>query len=507
MDRTVRMVSGWPGSTRAACALVAVALFYCYHEVAVTLVWQWASNDAYSYGVLIPPIAGYMAWRRRGRLAGDLVPARAAGTVVLTVGLATLAFGRRAGVVDIQEVSLLPTLMGLTLLFGGPAALRAMWLPIAYLSLMMPIWGVATERLHGPSQVLAAILAEQLLHLANVPVHRSGTFLVLPAVTLEVARLCSGVNYLIGVLALAVPAAYLFFTDALRRSLLLIVSIAIAVLANALRIGLIGILLHYGVTDQVHGPGHLLQGLLVALVGYAGLFGSIILLSRWQRCPGESGGVSLETPAIPWKATRHPGVWGTALISVLLLVVVGSVDVPAADARPILARQLEALPTSLGAWHRVESAPTAIGNAVSATVPSRMYRDGSGRRVEVKLGSVLGSTSEGGHALFVDALAGNAREFSIDVGDTSVAVNRSILTSGARKRPVIYWYDVEGEVLADSGAARILTLQHRLTGRGRLPFVVALTAIAPATVSEEAALAIVTSFARDFFGSRRRVGP
>ena len=50
-------------------ALVLVAAFaFLYRDVIAKLVSDWGTDDNYSHGFLIVPVALYFAWERRGRL-------------------------------------------------------------------------------------------------------------------------------------------------------------------------------------------------------------------------------------------------------------------------------------------------------------------------------------------------------------------------------------------------------------------------------------------------------
>lgn len=476
-------------------AVVILAFFYCYFDVFRTLVRQWITDDAYSYGVLIPPIAAYMAVRSWKARPVVLRAAPIGGAALVLGGIAVLAIGRSFGVVDIQEISLLPAIAGLVLAFGGYGALRRLWLPIAYLSLMMPVWGIVTDRLHLPFQLLSASLAAKLLHFSGVPVLHRGTFLDLPNITLEVARLCSGVNYLIGVVALSVPAAYLVFDDHLRRVLLLTTALTIAILANAVRVALIGDLLYYGITTHVHGPGHILQGLAVAVVGYVALLAAILSLMRWRRRPEPGAAVPSSAPIVasdPSPGARPYVSW--ALLVPALLLVFGGVTAPSTtDVRPQLREVMQQLPQSIGSWRAARNVQIN-----DSDVPSRTYVDPSGNAVEVYLGSVIGSATEGGATIIVDGFSGGAKPFTLrsDPGPTT-QINESRGTLHSRPVSVLFWYDVNGRVVADGLTAKLRTLWQHVTGQGRAPFTIILAASAAGAQDEQAVVPRLSSFARE----------
>jgi exosortase/archaeosortase family protein len=125
-----------------------------------------------------------------------------------------------------------------------------------------------------------------MLQAVGVPAAREGTRLLLPHITLVVAEVCSGVNFLIAVVAIGIPLAYLTLRSWSRRLLLVTFGVLVSILSNSFRIALIGILNYAGVGGDIHGPFHVLQGMFVAVIGYIALFAGASMLSRTERHRG-----------------------------------------------------------------------------------------------------------------------------------------------------------------------------------------------------------------------------
>lgn len=266
----------------ATTALVLVAFIAAYARVFGTMSVQWWSNDMYSYGYFVPLISFYMVWLRRKQLAKQEVrPNPIGGMVGVFCGVTVLFVGHAADIVTLQEISLMITLPSVVALLWGRTVLKFVLIPIAYLWLMIPIWEeLVTDSLHGPFQVLSATLGGGLLGVLGVPVYREGIYLQLSSITLEVARACSGVNYLISIIAIGIPMASLFLDTWGKRIALVVLGVVVAVLSNSVRVALIGLLAYYGFEGPLHGPLHILQGLFVSIVGYAALFGGLWILSN-----------------------------------------------------------------------------------------------------------------------------------------------------------------------------------------------------------------------------------
>lgn len=490
--------------------LVLLALFYCYWEVLGILVTQWSTNDAYSHGFLIPAISLGIVWNSRHRLVKlELRSALIAGTAVLVSGLGILLIGRAIDIVGIQELSLLPSLAGVVLLVGGRDVLRLLWFPIAYLAFMMPVWDVVTERLHYPFQQLSAHVGGYLLQTVGIPVLQQGTYLQLPNVTLEVARVCSGVNYLVAVAAIGVPLAYLTFPDWLRRCVLVGFGLAIAVLANPVRVALIGVFSHFGLSTNLHGPGHLFQGLFVAGVGYVALLCGVAVLTRWRvrPAPTPNGGTpgSRPTPTDAAAVMDRGGPehlrarYSTGAGLAIILLLSASLFGPSAlAARSDPKASLAWLPASIGAWQRVESADLET----RAYDAPHIYRNSLGQRVELRFGPVIPDYGTSTPAWWGD-ITRQATPLSLALsGNEVVTINRAVRAAGARRIPVLYWYDLNGRVSSDRIAAKLYTMWHRFTGRGRPPVAVFVKSTAEGS-GDEAVIDTATAFARDLVTALR----
>ena len=147
--------------------------------------------------------------RRREALAAlTPQPSWALGSVVLLRRRCCMTIAGRAG--GIQVLEQLAFLVSLTARRAHAVRRRrtsaSRWAALAYLLLMVPLWDGFTEPLHEPFQQRSAAIGIWLLHGIGIPAFREGTFITLPNLQIEVARVCSGVNYLVAVVALGLAA-------------------------------------------------------------------------------------------------------------------------------------------------------------------------------------------------------------------------------------------------------------------------------------------------------------
>lgn len=450
-------------------ALVSAAFLFCYAGVLMSLAGQWRSNDMYSYGFLIPVISGYLVWIRRKTLASlAAAPTPVAGWAVLGAGLMMQVAGKAGAVLVLQELSLIVTLIGGVLLLLGTGFLRVLWFPIAYLLFMVPVWDAVTDRLHYPFQRFSANLGVMLVQAVGIPVHQEGVYIQLPNITLEVARVCSGVNYLIAVFAVGIPLAYLFLQGWARRSALVGFAVTIAVLSNGLRVALIGVLSYYGLSGDLHGPFHVLQGLFVSVIGYGAIFGGLMVLSKTPSdLPVHSEGRK-DPPPGPLPSRQRGSRARVAMVSAVLAVAGGYVSWYEPIPVP-LKENLRDLPLVIGEWRGEGAVP---GDSVFRKVGAdrevfRTYRRPSGGTVHLYIGYF--ESQQQGREL-ADYRSGDlerdATPIEMDLGPgRTVVINQVLRGEGGRAKRSFFWYDLDGRIATNAFQVKSSAIWKALTSR------------------------------------------
>jgi EpsI family protein len=482
---------------RSSIALwtAALALALCYWDVLYMLVNQWWSNSMYTHGFLIPIIAGYVCWATRGNLPAVCQPSYSLGVPVIVGGLLLLTIGRAGSLAAIQELSLLPVMFGVALLVGGLPLARALALPILYLLLMIPVWEIFTNRLHEPFQLFSASSGTWMLRAIGIPVYREGTFIYLPNKTLEVAQVCSGVNYLVAIAAVGIPLAYLSRSTVTRRTTLVLFGVLVSIIANGVRVALIGFTTYYGlVSGDLHGPGHVFHGMFVAVVGYVALFlGAPRIvgtsLAGHETEESKSGGARL--------AMGPASKRGLAFAVALILLTMTVQHVGAARPEP---RELSAngIPLQLQGWRATggrleESAVRGVG--VDEEVVRSYELPGTGR-VHLYVGYY--SRQEQGKELIGEAaskLHANADDIDIALSSGERARIGELRRDEKSPRHVLFWYDINGQVTSDPTQVRLMTIRDVMLRRRSNGAIVAVTLDPAAGVSAAAATEAARAFA------------
>ena len=106
-----------------------------------------------------------------------------------------------------------------------------------------------------PLQLFASWVAENLLNLMGYPVLRDGNILELASQKLSVAEACSGIRSLLSLSFLSLVYAYFFDKRVWMRWVLFAATIPIAILANAGRVTITGMLSEIN-PELAHGFFH-----------------------------------------------------------------------------------------------------------------------------------------------------------------------------------------------------------------------------------------------------------
>jgi len=253
-------------------ALIVVLLSALYFTVLGRLVTEWWHDPETSHGFLVPPFAAYLVWTNRDRIRATRIQPSWVGVVVIAFGLGMLILGQYGAELFLSRASLIVVLAGMTVCFGGWPMLRELRFSLLVLLLAIPIPAIIYNQITFPLQILASKAASALLPVFGVPVLREGNVIDLPTMRLEVAEACSGIRSLISLFTLAIFYGYFLDKSVVRRTLLVLSSIPIAIGANAIRIVGTGLCVQYWDPDKAVGFFHEFSGWVVFLVSLGCLF-------------------------------------------------------------------------------------------------------------------------------------------------------------------------------------------------------------------------------------------
>lgn len=256
--------------------LTVVVVLLLYLPTLVWLVRSWLHNSYYSHGFLVPLVSLVIAWIERDSLKRE-EPSTGA-FLSLGLGMGMYVAGFAWDIRSLSAVSLVIVLAGLVWVFYGLKAVRAMAFPVAFLLFMIPFpyFNEISFRL----QNVSIHSCTWLLHALGLAITTSGSEITLDDTTFTIGLVCSGLNTLVALVALAAVFAYMLDGPAFKRVILFLLSFPLALLANALRIVSIILIAHFYDVGFATGFYHDISSLLFFLLAFL----SLILISWIAGC-------------------------------------------------------------------------------------------------------------------------------------------------------------------------------------------------------------------------------
>ncbi len=256
---------------------------FLYYPVISKLIADWSNDPNYSHGFIIPIISAYLIWERNESLKGIALYPSGFGLLILIGGLFLYILGYVGAELFTMRVSMLVVMAGLIISNFGLPLFKAVLLPYGYLYFMIPLPYILYDSIAFPLKLFVAEYSVLALQKINIPVYREGNIIMLPQITLEVADACSGIRSLISLLALGVAFAYFSQKTRMKKIILVLSTVPIAVLANAIRVIGTGILAHFYGQGAAEGFFHEFAGLAIFSVAIFSLiaFGMILNKVKW----------------------------------------------------------------------------------------------------------------------------------------------------------------------------------------------------------------------------------
>jgi exosortase len=299
-----------------ALGVWALALLWAYWPALREMAARWSNDPRYSHGFLVPVFAGLVLWTRRGLLKGQEARPSWGGILLVALGVLLHLAGGFVGFQWLDAVSLVPTLAGVTVLFGGRVAWRWAWPAVVFLLFMMPLPYQLEVALAHPLQRLATTASTYALQTLGLPAVAEGNVILIEDLQIGVLEACSGLGMLVTFFALAAFVAFVSDRPLHQRLVAFASAAPIAVLMNLVRITVTGVLYVVADRELARVVFHDLAGWLMMPLALAALWLELMVLDRLiVKVPRPSGPLpvvlpkgrpALPPPALPRDDTPQP---------------------------------------------------------------------------------------------------------------------------------------------------------------------------------------------------------
>jgi len=225
------------GATLTLALLSFLCFIYTYKKTFLWLYERYTSPASYySHGFLIPLISAYLIWRKKDQLQRACPSSSGVGLSLIALTLVVHILSVWTHIFFTSGFSILILAVGLSLYLFGPEFSRKIAFPLGFLAFMFPLPLQAISAFSLPLKLMVANIAADIVKALGVPLFREGAIIHLAKTSLAIGDPCTGIRSLISLLALGALIAYFSNTTTLRRVILVLFAIPVAILANTLRV-------------------------------------------------------------------------------------------------------------------------------------------------------------------------------------------------------------------------------------------------------------------------------
>ncbi len=288
-------------------------LLLAYHGTVAQIVGRWNSDGGYSHGWLILGLVGWILWERRRRLFSVVAGARWPGYLLGFGASVAWLLGDIISVQAVQHLALLGVMVTLPMMLfgwrGGLPLAGAMGL----LLFTVPIWEATIPLLQG----MTVRAVDFCLDLTRVPAYIVDNVVNIPSGQFRIVQGCSGMHFFVSGFALAAVYAYLYLRTWPHRVVLVGVTLAVAILANWVRVYVVILAGH--LTDMQHflvTVDHYLFGWIMFGLALIPVF----FFAMWLERREERAGLGPETTAAGGASLAGTRILASSVAGLLLIL-------------------------------------------------------------------------------------------------------------------------------------------------------------------------------------------
>jgi exosortase A len=452
------------------------------------MAWQWWDSSTYNHILLIPPILVWLALQRSDETARLIPQAWWPGLIVVAGAVLLWVLGAFSGLNLARQLAVVVMLQGAALALLGPRVAAAQLFPLAYMLTMVPFG----DELIPFLQTITAKLTMMLLAVTQIPATIDGVFITTRFGYFEVAEACSGVKFLIAMVAYGALVSNICFQSRARRAAFMALSLLVPVLANGVRAwGTIFIAGKRGIAFA-ESFDHIFYGWV-----FFALVMGLVMAAGWRFFDRAVDAQLVDVAAIEvspllGRLSRLEVPSGGALGAIAALALAGIAWSGAANRMTAPMPDLIVLPDVPG-WQLANDAPAAEWRPLHTGADHRLkgrYTNGQGHTVDLSfaLYASQGDGSEAGG--FGEGALPLGSQWAWEASGPAFADAKSdvIQAPGPVHRLAVTWLRTDGLVSGSNTRLKLANMRDRLLLRARPTMALILSAEARAGQPPEAAI-------------------
>jgi exosortase len=274
---------GWSrGHLWAALGAAALCMLVAGNAWADLLSIAWRDEES-SHALLVPVMAAWLVWVRRGRIRRCTPAGRLIGTLCLATGWALWSIGYRYQIQSFWHGgAVVMTIGGVLTVLGVDAFLS--FLPVfCVMVFLVPVPATVRHWIAVPLQQFTAQMTQGVAEVIGIGVERRGSLLMINGKEVAIAEACNGMRMVFTLFMACYVFAFVTPLHGYVRFLVLATSPLVAVVCNVAR--LVPTVWMYGhMSPSAAEVFHDASGWAMLLIAFVGLMG-IVKLLRWAMIP------------------------------------------------------------------------------------------------------------------------------------------------------------------------------------------------------------------------------
>ena len=250
-----------------------------YGSVLADLAKDWWTEPNLSYGLLIPPLALYIAWVGRSATLAIQPESDSRGLFLIAASCVLYILGKLGSEFFLPRISFVLLIAGIIWTFWGLRRARHLTFPLLLLGTMVPLPVIVYNMLAAPLQLLASSMATSIAQFAGTSAYRDGNIITLANMSLGVEQACSGLNSLSSLVIASIVLSFTQFQRPFTRFVLIVLSVPLAISVNIVRVTGTAILADHN-EKFARGFYHSFSGWLVFVFGLISLYAASVVLKK-----------------------------------------------------------------------------------------------------------------------------------------------------------------------------------------------------------------------------------
>lgn len=421
-------------------------------------------REEYSHSFMLPFVAIFFAWQRLTLFRQLRSASSWFGVALVAFGIFMYVAGELGSLYTVIQYGFLVALGGLVLALVGRRAFMVLLPAYVLLFFMIPLPSFLYNQLSEQLQLISSELGVAVIRLFRIPVFLEGNVIDLGEYQLQVAEACNGLRYLFPLTALGFIAAVIFRGALWKKILLFVSTVPITILMNSFRIGVIGVMVHWGGIGMAEGFLHDFEGWVIFMACAAILTGEMAVLARIGNPQGSLlNAFAIEgPPPLPKENTvQYRPIPRSFWIAFALLVgaVVVSQLLPNREEQIPERRDFLFFPRELGGWsgQSEQLEPAIVDTLALDDYLLATYGNGLGDAVNLYIAYYASQRKGASVHSPKSCLPGGGwrmkerSRYAVEVPGQQAPlwVNRVLIQMGEDRRLVYYWFQQRGRLITN----------------------------------------------------------